>query len=256
MLIAKNISAAYYKNQILRNVSIEIDCGEFICVCGPNGAGKSTLFSILAGLNNASLKITSGDILPSIDGIPVSKMKAKDRAKQIAFMSQSENSIWDFSVFDVVLTGRFPYTINGYYSKEDEEKALESLSEMNLLDFKDRSVHSLSGGEFQKVRIARALCQNPKFIILDEPGSSLDFVYEPSLMKNLKNIGKKRNIGIILSIHDVNLGVKFADKVLLLSSSGNGIFGKTEEVVNIENLQKTYGVDFICKEVNYFQSLV
>lgn len=258
-LCVKNLYASYNNCEILKNVSLELSSGEFICICGPNGAGKSTFLSLMCGINEGNLKITQANQVPSIINDSkieiISELKPKERAKKIAFMAQNENSVWDYSVKDIVITGRFPYSNNGHYSKDDEKMVKEVLEELEIQDLINRKVHSLSGGEFQKVRIARALCQNPDFILFDEPASNLDFVYEPALMNSLKNIAKNKKIGMLLSVHNINIIVKYADKVLFLPAKGDSIFGKTEEIFNIENLKKTYGVDFICKETKSFQSL-
>lgn len=256
LLLTKKLCASYNKRQILSNVSFEIKRGEVLCICGPNGVGKSTLLKILSGLDNNSLKIDSAEIYPSLDNTKISSLKRKECARKIAYMAQLENSVWNFSVKDIVLTGRFPYTTNGNYSKEDFAKVEEVLRELEICDKGDRLVHTLSGGEFQKVRIARALCQEPEFIIMDEPASSLDFVYEPHLLDYLKKIAVRRNIGIIISIHDVNYALKYSDKLLLLCHGGQAIFGNSSEVLTTENLKMAYGVDFICKEIKSFQSLV
>ena len=162
-------------------------------------------------------------------------------------MQQTETSTWDFTVFDFVLQGRFAYSKNGWYSDEDEKIAKDSLQELGLSDFSTRTIHSLSGGEFQKVRIARALTQQPAFMLLDEPAANIDFVYEPKLLELLQSIAEKKNIGIILSIHDVNLASLYSKKMALLSpcsdrnsSSTNMLFGPTEEIFTKQNLSKAF----------------
>lgn len=255
-LTTRNLCAAYNDRQILDNISFQINKKEVLCICGPNGVGKSTLLKLLTGLKETSLKITSAEVYPSLDDVEIYSLKRKDCARKIAYMSQIENSVWNFTVRDIVLTGRFPYTKNGNYSKADYDKVEEVLAELDICDKGDRLVHTLSGGEFQKVRIARALCQEPEFLLMDEPGSSLDFVYEPVLMSYLKKIAETKNIGIIISIHDVNLALKYSDKLLLLCHGGQAIFGNSSEIITTENLKKAYGVDFICKETKSFQSSV
>ena len=131
----------------------------------------------------------------------------------------------------------------------------EIIEELNLGELKNRSVHNLSGGEFQKVRIARSLAHTPKFMLLDEPAASLDFVFEPKLMELLKNIAKSKNIGIVLSIHNVNQIENFADKVIMLPKGQKNVFGNVKDVLNEENLKLTFGVDFVCKEIKSFQLL-
>lgn len=251
-ILSANIkSASYAKNQVLQNVELEIASGELTCICGPNGSGKSTLLSALAAVTSDSLKI-DGSVL--LSGTDVSKLNIKDRAKKIAFMEQSANSIWNFNVLDFVMQGRFPYSKSGYYSEDDRKIARTYLSLLGIESFANRNVHELSGGEFQKVRIARALTQTPDFILLDEPAANLDFVYEPQLLAELKRIALENNIGVVITIHDVNTASHYADKLVLLSRSQSLIAGPVKEVLTVENLNKTFGVNFECKEIKYFQS--
>ena len=177
----------------------------------------------------------------------------KDLAKKVAVMLQQETSIWNYSVFDMVLSGRFPYTINGFYSKDDKTVADNIINELNLTNIRNREIHSLSGGEYQKVRIARALCQSSDFILLDEPGNNLDFVYEQSFLLQLQNIAHKKNIGIAVTVHDINIAAKYAEKMLLMPINGFSIFGKTTDVLTIDNLNLIYGANFICQKTNSFQ---
>ena len=252
-LKCESLSAGYDSKLVVNNISFSLFSGDFIPLCGPNGSGKSTLLSVLASLAEKSLKIQGGTVLISKDAnephnlIPLSSLSPKERAKKIAYTQQTETSTWDFTVFDFVLQGRFAYSKNGWYSDEDEKIAQESLQELGLSDFSTRTIHSLSGGEFQKVRIARALTQQPAFMLLDEPAANIDFVYEPKLLDFLKALAGRKNIGIILSIHDVNLAALYAKKIALLSpcsesdsASSNLLFGPTEELFTEENLSKAF----------------
>ena len=257
-LFCKNITASYPTKEILHNVSLTLNEGEMIALCGLNGSGKSTLLSLLAGLNSHLLKITNSEVYPSIKNREnvkaIKDMKRNEVAKYISFMQQSEYSVWDFNVFDFILQGRFPYTKSGLYSKKDKEIVDNVIEELSLGELKNRNIHSLSGGEMQKVKIARCLAQNPKFILLDEPSSSLDVVFEPRLLMLLKELTIKKNIGILLSIHDINITSEIADKVCLLNNSGI-ICGSYKDVVTLDNLKTTFGVDFQCSEKKYFQLL-
>lgn len=255
-LYIKNLCASYGNSPVLKNVSLELKQGEFSCLCGPNGCGKSTLLSVLAGVYEPKLHIFAADqTLPLIKS-PAEKMPRKKAAQFIAYMQQNEYSTWNLSVKELVLQGRFCHTKNGFYTEGDINLALEALSLLKIDNLGDRPVHSLSGGEFQKARIARALCQQPAFLLLDEPAANLDFVYEPWLMKTLQELAHSRNIGILISIHDVNLASNYADSLTLLPLLQPPVCGKIEEVLNLENLRKTYGMEFECQKINYFQSLL
>lgn len=250
-LSVQNLSSSYGSKTIFQNISFEVNSGELVCLCGPNGSGKSTLLISMVSQGDGSPGST-GSV--KINEVELASLKNKSRAKLISFMEQSAPSAWDFTVSDFVLQGRFPYSVNGYYSSEDKQIAAEALSRLSISQFADRTIHSLSGGEFQKVRIARALAQSAPFILLDEPAANLDFVYEPQLMELLKNLAHENNIGIILSIHDVNLAARYADKLLMLPKNQSPVFGKPDDIMNIVNLEKTFGVPFECKEIKYFQS--
>ena len=247
-LCAKNVSAWYDEVPVLSNVCAQINAGEFTCLCGPNGSGKSTLLSILAGTTDSNLKINA-------DFLSVNGMNKKTIAQNIAFMHQSEYSTWNFSVEDLVLQGRFCHTKNGFYTDTDKTLAFQALQTLKIENLAKRNVHTLSGGEFQKVKIARALCQNPRFILLDEPAANLDFVYEPWLMKFLSELAHSQKIGILISVHNVNMISNYADSLILLPLLKPSLNGTIKEILTEENLEKTYGMKFECQKINYFQSL-
>lgn len=259
ILTAQNIQACYKTSRaskdikkVLANVNLSLQSGEFVCLCGPNGSGKSTLLSIIAGLSSINLQY-SGSIL--LDDKDVRGLKAFERAKNISYMQQSETSTWDFSVFDYVLQGRFAHSQGGHYNKADEDVVSSVLEQLKLQDFAWRTLHTLSGGEFQKVRIARALAQEPVFMLLDEPAANLDYVYEPHLMDFLKKLAHQKNIGILISVHDINLAKAYADKVMLLPPQKNVLVGAPSDIMTLENLKITFGVEFQCQKIECFQSL-
>ena len=198
-----NICAYYGNKQVLKNVSVSIETGKLTCLCGPNGSGKSTLLNILSGSKEPHLNVLGGinrkteNLKPDeINAMELKKLPRIKAAQIVSFMQQAEFSTWDFSVKELVLQGRYCHTKNGTYTLADEQIAMQALEELEIVNLADRTVHSLSGGEFQKTRIARALCQQSQFILLDEPSSNLDFVYEPYLLQKLKNIAHSKNIGI------------------------------------------------------------
>ena len=263
-LMLSGVSACYGNKMVLKNVSVCVQSGELTCLCGPNGSGKSTLLSILAGLADPNLKVLKGPASKTnsnlhvnpqnIDALSLNKLGRKKSAGLVSFMQQNEYSTWNFTVRELVLQGRFCHTKNGFYTSQDQKLADQALEELQIAQLADRPVHSLSGGEFQKARIARAICQEADFILLDEPAANLDFVYEPWLLKKLHSLAQEKGLGILLSVHDVNLAAAYADKLILLPLLGSPLCGKIEEVLNKENLKLTYGMEFECQKVNYFQS--
>ncbi|WP_022932363.1 ABC transporter ATP-binding protein [Treponema bryantii] len=284
----QNLSASYGDKIVLSGVSFSLQQSDFVCLCGPNGAGKSTLLSVMAGVADAGLK-ASGQVgwfrydalhhsTTGASEIMVVECDAKRRvskpprhelARLIAFMQQNEYSEWNFLVHDYVLQGRYAYTKRSLfgagpanYAAADYEVVDKVLRELGLSDFSQRYIHELSGGEFQKIRLARALAQTPCFLLLDEPAANLDYVYEPHLMQLLRDTAHKRNLGILAAVHDINLAVRFADKILLLPPAGRTmdskksvLFGSPSDIMNTDNLKYTFGVDFECKEIKSFQSL-
>lgn len=285
-LRVSNLSASYGDKTVLSDVSFSLQQGDFICLCGPNGAGKSTLLSTMAGVAEAGLKASGQVVWFRYDALEtmvveyvakrrVSKLTRLELAKLIAYLQQNEYSEWNFLVRDYVLQGRYAHSNGGHYAAEDCEVVDGVLGELGLSDFSQRYIHELSGGEFQKVRLARALAQTPNFLLLDEPAANLDYVYEPHLMKLLRDTAHKKNLGVLAAVHDINLAARFADKILLLppesstsaapdtsknsETSGSNkksvLFGTPSDIMNTDNLKYTFGVDFECKEIKSFQSL-
>ena len=206
----------------------------------------------------------------------VSKPPRHELARLIAYMQQNEYSEWDFTVRDYVLQGRYAYTKYGNYAAADYEMVDGILGELGLSDFSQRHIHSLSGGEFQKIRLARALAQTPRFLLLDEPAANLDYVYEPHLMQLLRDTAHNKNLGVLAAVHDINLAARFADKIILLppatayqqntasqtstsdspgTSKKSVLSGAPSVIINTDNLKYTFGVDFECREIKSFQSL-
>ena len=261
----ENLNASYGDKPVLCDVSLSIEQGEFVCLCGPNGAGKSTLLSEMAGVADSGLKVSGG----GQQLVDFSKIPRREMARLIAYLQQNEYSEWNFLVRDYVLQGRYAWTKPSLfgagpanYTTTDYEVVDEVLGELGLSDFSDRYIHELSGGEFQKIRLARALAQTPHFLLLDEPAANLDYVYEPHLMQLLVDTAHKKNLGILAAVHDINLASRFADKIILLPSAAvslnskkSVLSGTPSDIMTIDNLKYTFGVDFECKEIKSFQSL-
>lgn len=227
VLSLSDFSLSYGSSKVLSEINIELSEGDFVCLCGPNGAGKSTLMKAL--WENAPAK------------------NSKERSRLAAFLPQNESSLYDLTVFDTVLSGRFCHTgILGNYSRKDEEIVQSLLQDFGLWELAEKSVKEISGGEFQKVRLARAFAQDSNFLLLDEPLSSLDFVVSEEFMKLLKNKACQQNKGVLISIHDINTAARYAGKLLLLGKyddeKGGQIFteGSVNEVMTEENLSRVY----------------
>jgi len=196
----QNICFEYEENFQLKGVNYALNKGDFTLFFGPNGAGKTTLFKIAMGW----LKPTRGQVL--LNGENVAKLPVIDIAKQAAYLEQEIHHIFPFTVEEIVLMGRFPHTANQFWDrKEDLEVAAWAMEKTGLLPFAKRSIFHLSGGERRKVEIARALCQRPKILFLDEPTTFLDIKQQVELFELLSRLNQEEKITIALISHQIHL---------------------------------------------------
>jgi ABC-type cobalamin/Fe3+-siderophores transport system ATPase subunit len=243
-LSVQNVCASYGTSVILKNLSLSVHSGEVVCITGPNGSGKSTLLSLLAGIVPGSLHIDSADAMPSFDDTPVVSLGRKKTALHIAYMIQEEKSAWNYTARDIILTGRYAHTAGGIYLQSDYDAADSVIAAMGLEPLAERRIFSMSGGEAQKVRIARALAQEPDMLLLDEPVANLDFGYQAELLTLIKKFAHEHNIGVLVSIHDLNTTSRFADRIALLPRRGPCITGQAACVLTPHNLSVVYGISF------------
>ena len=214
-----------------------------MCLIGKNGAGKTSLMKILANVPDETLRIEKNGTV-----VKNTVRDYKENARLVSFLPQNGFSAWNYTVFDFVLQGRFCHTNStGMYVKSDTEIAEKTLKKLNIEYLKNAHVHELSGGEFQKVRIARCLAQESNFLLLDEPLASLDFSYEDEFITLLKKIAKDENRGILISIHNINTASRFCDKLAVLTEDRKLLCGTAAEIMTADILQKIYG-----KEVSTF----
>ncbi|MBE6344423.1 MAG: ABC transporter ATP-binding protein [Spirochaetaceae bacterium] len=249
VLKTESLHAFYNSRQILKEINLSLKPGEFVCLSGPNGSGKSTLMSLLAGTNSEQLKF-KGTVF--IDKKNILEFKKKELAKKLTYMPQTENSPWNYLVKDIILFGRFPHTsFTGVYHPTDYDIVAQTAETLGISHLLNRQVFSLSGGEFQRVRIARALAQEAKILLLDEPAANLDFVIRFELLKLVKKLAKEKKLSVLVSIHDINLAAVFADKLMLLSAFseekniGEQLFqGSPHEILTPEILFNVYNRNF------------
>lgn len=249
-IVVDSLNFGYTREKVLKDISFSVEKGQFISIIGPNGSGKSTLLKNLANIYSP----LNGKI--DIDGKNIVNYKKKELAKKIALVPQDTTISYDFSVFDIVLMGRFPYISR--FEKESEydyEMVVESLKLTNTFHLRDRSINEISGGERQRVIIARALVQEPEIIFLDEPTSHLDINHQIDLLTLLKNLNKEKNTTIILVIHDINLACRYSDKIVLMDDGKILSEGNPEEVVTRKNIEEAYGLNVIIEENPYTESL-
>lgn len=248
MLEVKNLYTGYDKRDIIQNISFDIKRGENLCIVGPNGCGKSTLLKSIANVIEYK-----GNI--KIDGIEVSKLSRIELAKKIGLMSQISQLYFPYTVYDTVSLGRYAYS-KGIFSKtslEDHKIIVDSMKKVGVYELKDKLITELSGGQLQRVFLARVFAQNPDVILLDEPTNHLDFKHQIELLENLNEWVKENNKIVVGVLHDLNLVHYFADKVLVLQDGKKVDYGLSEDVLNGLTLNKVYGMDIKDFMINILQ---
>ena len=237
----EKLNYSYGKKEVLKELSLDIDENKLTGIIGPNGCGKSTLAkNIIKYINGKfeSFKIMDTDIR---------ELTHKKIAQLISYIPQKSIIIPNISVFDYVLLGRFPLLKNSWdnYTKKDYEIVENNINLLNIKELRDRNIETLSGGELQKALLARALSQEAKILLLDEPTSALDLNNAVEFMKILKNISIKKNISVIIIIHDLNLASLFCDSLIILKDGRFIEKGSPKEVINEANIKSVYNLD--CK---------
>ncbi len=219
----------------IRDVSFSVEPASMIAVIGANGSGKSTLIRLLAGL----LRPASGTIL--LDGIQFHSWQPRLRARAIAYMPQTTATVFPFRAIDVVLSGRTPHAPHfGFESERDRQIALESLEAAGAAHLADRCVTALSGGERQMVILARALAQQPRVLLLDEPSASLDLKHRADLMRTLARLRETRGLSVVMITHDLQLTGSLFDRILALRCGQLVAQGSPEEILRSELLSEIY----------------
>ena len=234
MLKIQNISVSYGPRQILHDISLNVQSGEVLALIGPNGAGKSTLIRAASGVIPYTGYVrTNGGDFASLSPI--------QRAKYIATVPQAISLPPAFTVWETVLFGRTPYLgFLGQPSKNDEEIAHQALERINALPLVDRRVGELSGGEQQRVLLARALCQATPVLLLDEPTAHLDLQYQVSLLELVRDLAHKDNLAVLVALHDLNLAAHYADRIALMVAGNIKAIGNAKEVLQPELIQEAY----------------
>lgn len=246
-----DLSFSYGENAVLRNISFEVNDGEFIGLMGPNGSGKTTLLRCL--MNYLALK--SGII--TVDGRKLGSLSAREIAKTFAVVPQSSATDFTFSAYDIVMMGRIPHMdsrLSGT-SREDANAVRSAMERTNTWKFAGRRFSDLSGGERQRVIIARAIAQQPKALLLDEPTVYLDISGQIEIMDLIRRLNKEENITVIAVMHDVNLAARYCDRVALLSSGTLEAIGPPSEVITPGTVQAVYGVDVVVRKDPFTNSV-
>ena len=236
MLTIKNVSIGYgTQPATLQNVSVQVDRSEILCLIGKNGLGKTTLLRGITGL----LPLRNGTIL--YDHTDLTEMDPRTRARLVSVVPQAVRLPPGYTVYETVSHGRTPY-LNWYgrLSGADEEIIGNAIRITGLQDFSEKEVSSLSGGEQQRVILARALAQNAPVMILDEPTNYLDLHYQVALLKLEREICRKNRLAVILIMHDLNLAARFADRIAILHNGRIAEVGTPSEVLREDLLSEVY----------------
>lgn len=245
----KNLTFSYNSSKkVIENVSFDIQQNEIVGILGKNGSGKTTLLNLITGfLSNYSGEIT-------LHKQNIEDYSLTSRAKNISYIQQSKLNIPDYyNVEEFVLEGRRPFRKFGFYNKTDYDILDKILNQCNLDSLRNRLIKEVSGGEFQRCIFAKALMKQCDFFVFDEPTSAMDIKYQKDFFE-LASIAKRQlNAGILLSIHDINLAVKYCDRLIVLES-GFVIYDGDSKEITTEILSTAFDTEFseICKEEKYF----
>ena len=239
MLELKNVSVGYGGDDVVKNVSLTVGDNDSLCIIGPNGSGKTTLLKAVAGLLPYS-----GGI--ELDSVPLKKMKQRDISKKIAYLSQTSGVYFSYSVYETVMMGRYAHMNGGFFGSptdEDAEIVLECLRVVDLVGERDTEISHLSGGQLQRVFLARTLAQQPEIILLDEPTNHLDLKYQIELIEHLREWGLGERHAVIGVLHDINLAMNLSETILLMDDGMVHGLGPACEVISGDRLEAVYHLD-------------
>ncbi|MCD1295707.1 ABC transporter ATP-binding protein [Methanocella sp. CWC-04] len=248
-IIADNVSVYYGKHKALEDISFDVSSGEIVSLVGPNGSGKSTMIKCMAQIHKPS----KGKIY--LDDRDISKISLKEVARLIGYVPQNFHYLFFSTVMETVLLGRKPH-ITWSISPRDLEIVQNALNDMGISDLAGKFMDQLSGGQKQKVHIARALAQEPKLFLFDEPTSNLDLKHQMEVLEITSRLAKEEGSSLIIALHDLNLAFNYSDRVVMLR--GGKIFaqGKPGDVLTPENIKEVYDVDTLQIKSDYGTHIV
>jgi iron complex transport system ATP-binding protein len=235
-LSVENLSFGYNGVAVLHNVSFQTRSGCLVSLVGPNGAGKSTLLRCISRL----LTPSTGHIL--LDGRNIRQFGRREIARRLAYVPQTIHRVFPHPVFDVVLMGRHPH-LGWKSSRQDKEKVWDILDMLGLLDLAMNSFTELSGGQRQKVLIARALAQETGLILLDEPTSNLDIWHQLDVLNIVRRLVEEKGITVITAMHDLNLAARYSHDLLMLKNGSVQMNGAPQTVLTRDSIAAVYHVD-------------
>ena len=251
MLEIRNVSCGYDNQDVIHDITFEAKRGEILCIVGPNGCGKSTLLKAIGKLIEYK-----GNVI--LDANNIENLNRKELAKNIALMTQANNIYFPYTVYETVSLGRYSYLKGALssLSKEDKDIIIEAIKSVGLIELKDKLISELSGGQLQRVYLARAFAQNPQVILLDEPTNHLDLKCQVEILEYLSSWAKKNNKIVIGVLHDLNLVNLFSEKIVMLSQGKVVGKGKPNEVFLEDDLEKVYDINvksFMLKALEKWQ---
>ena len=257
----KNLSVGYEDNIIIKDMNLSIPKGKISIIIGANGCGKSTFLKTIARVNKAK----KGDIF--INEKNIKKIKEKNIAKEVAFLPQGPVCPSGLTVRELVAFGRFPHQkMIGGLNSHDKEVIDWAIKETGLSEFADRGIENLSGGQRQRAWIAMTLAQETEIIMLDEPTTYLDMSYQLEVLEVLKKLNEKKNITIVIVLHELNNACRFADNIIGLKKGKIICEGSPIDVINKKTLKEIYGIEAnlvksdngkypICMEYELFKEM-
>jgi iron complex transport system ATP-binding protein len=248
-LVLRDVTTTYGDSVALSNVSLSVSPGQIVAVVGPNGSGKSTLIKTIATI----LKARSGTI--TIDGSDIYRIDPLDLASRIGYVPQQYTYTLYSTVFETVLLGRRPY-IKWTVSEEELSRVQLALEEVGMAESAGRFMDQLSGGERQKVFIARALAQDPALYLFDEPTSALDIRHQLGVMETLRTITQERHASVVIALHDLNLAFRYADTVMILQNGAVAGLGRPKDILDPDRIRTVYGVEIRIVENEFGQFLL
>ncbi len=231
----RNLKQGYGSKVVLEDISLEVPEGSVVAILGPNGSGKSTLIKFVCRIKPPM----SGSI--SVDGQDSLAMDRRTFSKYVGYVPQKYAPSDYMQVYDAVLIGRAPY-MEWTYSKNDFEMAAKAVEAMGIEDLLDKNVQDLSGGQIQKVTIARAIAQDPKYFVLDEPTSALALKNQMDTLRTMRDITSSGKTGALVALHDINLAMHFADSVVMIKDGLVHSSGTPAEAITERTIEEVYGV--------------
>ena len=233
----ENMTVGYGKTPLIRQIGIHVRAGEIVTLIGPNGAGKSTILRSVI----RQLGLLEGTVY--LDGMPMKGMGEREIAKRMSILMTERIHPELMTCEDVVSTGRYPYTGTlGILSAEDKEKVKSAMEMVHAWDLKDRDFTAISDGQRQRILLARAICQEPEIIILDEPTSFLDIRHKLELLAILKKMVLEKQMTVIMSLHELDLAQKISDQVICVHGDHIEKYGAPEEIFTSDYIRKLYGI--------------